>query len=170
MKINLISVKKDIIVHGITIVERGIYASEQLKEKLPFMDFGNTEYFEFSQSECIEPGTRVRFTGNGDCYYVINLIQVTSKRNSSNSIAEARYNISKSMTDRPKEYRTARESQLIVMNLYWFLDSKGIPQKGYSGENPDADNWRSKSRNMFETKEEAMMRRAEIMKYGPNQH
>lgn len=43
---------------------------------------------------------------------------------------------------------------LETARVYWFVNSSGTVSSSYIGKQPDADLWRAKSKNMFETKEE----------------
>lgn len=43
---------------------------------------------------------------------------------------------------------------LKTTNVYWFVNSSGEVSSSYIGKQPNADLWRTKTNNMFETKEE----------------
>ena len=63
-----------------------------------------------------------------------------------------------------KEVDFVSHSVLTAAQVYWFVNSSGTVSSSYIGKQPDADLWRAKTKNMFNTKEECQKYKNIVLK------
>lgn len=175
MKTKLIVVKQPIP----NIIARGIYDEQPIKDKFTYLNFDDKNYFESREIEFFDIGTRVKYenkkyfiVGIKRTYWADGTVQYPSKFVGSRDLTmddlDFTYFIAKSTTDREKDWIKMSGKYLTPLESYWFINSEGCVHEAYLGENPDTDEWRRASNNMFDSKHEAQLGKERIINIWEN--
>lgn len=137
--------KGDILVVG---ADRIPYSVKNNGRKYPFIDIKNTIFFE-PFTEKYKPGTCVKFDG---VIYEIGTFDNASKT----------YSLFYLNSDKPCKFGVT-ENKLTVVEMYYFLSSRGIVQQAFIGKDKTADDWRRLTNNFHPSKESAQKAKEEIL-------
>ena len=149
-KIDVIVLKKNIF-NSPNFGANRIYKLSDFKREFPFIDINYKEYFTIEKVNSFENGQKVRY--DGENWYVLNFDYLTVENNA----PDARYVLCKSYTNRKSKRFYALASKIVPIDTYYFINSSGEIHLAEAG-NAKADNFRTKSGNVFATKEDAEKR------------
>ena len=149
-KIDVIVLKKNIF-NSPNFGANCIYKLSDFKREFPFIDINYNEYFAIEKVNSFENGQKVRY--DGENWYVLKFDYLTVENNA----PDARYVLCKSYTNRKSKRFYALASKIVPIDTYYFINSSGEIHLAEAG-NAKADNFRTKSGNVFATKEDAEKR------------
>ena len=149
-KIDVIVLKKNIF-NSPNFGANRIYKLSDFKREFPFIDINYNEYFAIEKVNSFENGQKVRY--DGENWYVLKFDYLTVENNA----PDARYVLCKSYTNRKSKRFHALASKIVPIDTYYFINSSGEIHLAEAG-NVKADNFRTKSGNVFATKEDAEKR------------
>ena len=149
-KIDVIVLKKNIF-NSPNFGTNRIYKLSDFKREFPFIDINYNEYFAIEKVNSFENGQKVRY--DGENWYVLKFDHLTVENNA----PDARYVLCKSYTNRKSKRFYALASKIVPIDTYYFINSSGEIHLAEAG-NAKADNFRTKSGNVFATKEDAEKR------------
>ena len=149
-KIDVIVLKKNIF-NSPNFGANCIYKLSDFKREFPFIDINYNEYFAIEKVNSFENGQKVRY--DGENWYVLKFDYFTV----ANNTPDARYVLCKSYTDRKSKRFQELASKIVPIDTYYFINSSGEIHLAEAG-NAKADNFRTKSGNVFATKEDAEKR------------
>ena len=149
-KIDVIVLKKNIF-NSPNFGTNRIYKLSDFKREFPFIDINYNEYFAIEKVNSFENGQKVRY--DGENWYVLKFDYLTVENNA----PDARYVLCKSYTNRKSKRFYALASKIVPIDTYYFINSSGEIHLAEAG-NAKADNFRTKSGNVFATKEDAEKR------------
>ena len=128
-----------------------IYKLSDFKREFPFIDTSYKEYFMIDKVNSFENGQKVRY--NGENWYVHKLDYLIVE----NNVPDAVYVLCKSYTDQKSKKIHVRASRIVPIDTYYFISSTGDIHLAEAG-NAKADMFRTKTGNVFATKEDAEKR------------
>lgn len=128
-----------------------IYKLSDFKREFPFIDTSYKEYFKIDKVKSFENGQKVRY--NGENWYVLKLDYLIVE----NNVPDAVYVLCKSYTDQKSKKIHVRASRIVPIDTYYFISSTGDIHLAEAG-NAKADMFRTKTGNVFATKEDAEKR------------
>ena len=128
-----------------------IYKLSDFKREFPFIDTSYKEYFMIDKVNSFENGQKVRY--NGENWYVLKLDYLIVE----NNVPDAVYVLCKSYTDQKSKKIHVRASRIVPIDTYYFISSTGDIHLAEAG-NAKADMFRTKTGNVFATKEDAEKR------------
>ena len=149
-KIDVIVLKKNIF-NSPNFGANRIYKLSDFKREFPFIDINYNEYFAIEKVNSFENGQKVRY--DGENWYVLKFDYLTVENNA----PDAKYVLCKSYTNRKSKRFYALASKIVPIDTYYFINSSGEIHLAEAG-NAKADNFRTKSGNVFATKEDAEKR------------
>ena len=149
-KIDVIVLKKNIF-NSPNFGANRIYKLSDFKREFPFIDIHCNEYFVIDKVNLFENGQKVRY--DGENWYVLKFDYLIVE----NNVTDARYILCKSYTDKKSRRFHALASKIVPIDTYYFINSSGEIHLAEAG-NAKADNFRTKSGNVFATKEDAEKR------------
>lgn len=128
-----------------------IYKLSDFKREFPFIDTSYKEYFMIDKVNSFENGQKVRY--NDENWYVLKLDYLIVE----NNVPDAVYVLCKSYTDQKSKKIHVRASRIVPIDTYYFISSTGDIHLAEAG-NAKADMFRTKTGNVFATKEDAEKR------------
>ena len=128
-----------------------IYKLSDFKREFPFIDTSYKEYFMIDKVKSFENGQKVRY--NGENWYVLKLDYLIVE----NNVPDAVYILCKSYTDQKSKKIHVLASRIVPIDTYYFISSTGDIHLAEAG-NAKADMFRTKTGNVFATKEDAEKR------------
>lgn len=149
-KIDVIVLKKNIF-NSPNFGTNCIYKLSDFKREFPFIDINYNEYFAIEKVNSFENGQKVRY--DDENWYVLKFDYLTVENNA----PDARYVLCKSYTNKKSKRFHALASKIVPIDTYYFINSSGEIHLAEAG-NAKADNFRTKSGNVFATKEDAEKR------------
>lgn len=126
------------------------YSAQNRERKYPFIDIKNTAFFE-PFVERYKPGTYVKYKGRIYEVGTFNYSDKTYTLHNLNSTKAAEFGV------------TEKQIENEIVEIYYFISSRGIVQQAFIGKDKMADDWRRLTNNFYSTKEDAQKAKEEII-------
>lgn len=153
------SIKKYILIQNLPfgkLTKGMIFTFNPITKTAVFPNGREISQFDVTDKNFVKPAVDVPYEVGENVIYNTRLYKITN------------INYATGYCDLHEFYSNVTESRVNYINLriaqvYWFVNSSGAISSSYIGKQPDADLWRTKSKNMFDTKEECQKYRDNVL-------
>lgn len=134
-----------------------VFTYDTITKTAVFSNGQEISSFDITDKNFVKPAADVKFN-IGDCViYDTRLYKITDINYVTGRCNLLEFYANKAVTG-------VSHSVLKTAQVYWFVNSSGAVSTSYLGKQPDADMWRAKSKNMFDTKEECQKYKNIVLK------